>query len=129
MWSENHNYFLLLGDKQSYLSLPRPGVSITISILMNIPLIHYFVILIIIPLSLPTETLSELEDCQGRQVGPRGSVHHTPLAFTTRVTVFIAGETLCHSFEELTVLICSEAAIILLSRQFYYKPPQEVGLC
>lgn len=43
--ADNHNYSLILGDKRPYLSLPRPGVSITPSILVNILVIQCFVIL------------------------------------------------------------------------------------
>ncbi len=78
--SDNHSNSLLSGDKRPYLSLPRPGVSIAPSILMNIPGIQWFVILWLMPLSFPTEALThQLEDCQGCQVGCRGSVRHKVL--------------------------------------------------
>lgn len=48
--SDNYNNSLILGDKRPYLSLPRPGVSITPSVLMNNPAIHWFVILWLTPL-------------------------------------------------------------------------------
>lgn len=48
--SDNYNNSLILGDKRPYLSLPRPGVSITPSVLMNNPANHWFVILWLTPL-------------------------------------------------------------------------------
>lgn len=80
--NHNHNSFIL-GDKRSYLSLPRPGVSIPPPALVNVPAADPLTHAAPCPTEAPAQ---QPEACQSRQAGcrgirrpqPTGVQHHAP---------------------------------------------------
>lgn len=73
----NNNNSFFLGDKRPYLSLPRPGVSVTPFILINVSMIQTFVILWLIPLSFsPQKHLANMKTAKAVKLD--AEVAHTP---------------------------------------------------
>lgn len=104
--SDNHNNSLFLGDKRPYLSLPRPGVSIIPSILMNILMIQSFVISAFSPqkhsANLKTAKAVKLDAEVAYTANTSGStIHHVTSCTLSWQQYIHLQETLCHSVEEL----------------------------